>query len=123
MKNQITLNRAKLDKFAAFLRKHECENWFIAKDQGAYVGATGGKEEDGTFENCIFYFKGCDPSKGDVWEHCQARFGGDDFGEHLPVNHITALADDPGVISATIIITSDSVRIKVTEKVRKPALN
>ncbi len=93
---QITLTRADVQKLSDFCAKHGEDKWFLAKDQGAYVGATGGSQEEGTFENCIFYFKGCDPHKDEDWyDEAHYKFGGDDFGEHFEVELLTKFLANP----------------------------
>lgn len=87
---QITLNNTNRQKLAAFCKKHSVKKWFLAKDDGAYFGATTGSDKDNTFENCIIYIKGCDPRKGDVWENTRRKFGGDDFGEHFDTGMLYA---------------------------------
>jgi len=110
---QITLKKKQLDEFAAFIRKHDVKKWFLAKDQGAYVGACGGSQEDGTFENILFYFNGCNPNTDeDFWENGQAKFGGDDFGEQFPVDVILDLADDPLTTKMVVNVGKTSISMK-----------
>ena len=76
---QITLKKEQVQQLVDFCDKQGCKNWFLAKDQGAYVGASAGEKG-----NCIFYFKGCDPSKDAEWyDNARNAFGGDDFGQHF----------------------------------------
>jgi hypothetical protein len=108
---QITLNKKQLDQFAAFIRKHDVKKWFLAKDQGAYVGATAG--EGDTFENIIFYFKGMDPNKdGEFYDNAMYAFGGDDFGEHFDADIILKLADDPLTTKMVLNVGASSISIK-----------
>ncbi|NHZ99106.1 DUF3085 domain-containing protein [Massilia sp. CCM 8734] len=104
----LILNRADIDKFAAFVTEHSIKQIFIAKDHGAYVGASVGEKN-----NCIFYFKGCDPSKDkDYYDTAHARFGGDDFGEHLDANIVIAAAADPQVTTMKFTITAGSMKVE-----------
>ena len=104
---QITLSKKQVKALSAFLRKHNKDKFFLAKDQGAYVGATGGDHEEGNFENLIFYFRGMDPSKetydGEAYDNARYAFGGDDFGEHMNGEFIHRAS-----------VKSLKVRIKVT---------
>ncbi len=110
----ITLNRKQLDTLNDFLVKHNLDKWFLAKDDGAYIGATAGSHEDDTFERCIFYFKGCDPVKdGDAcWDNTCAKFGGDDFGEHFPAADLHKVAEDATVDSMIMEVGKKSIKIK-----------
>lgn len=110
---QITLNRKDLDTFADFLNKHGLDKFFLAKDDGAYIGATAGSHEDGNFERCIFYFAGCDPKKDEFcWENARDKFGGDDFGEHLEADVVKKAAADPLTTKLVVNVTASSISIK-----------
>tara|TARA_R110000787_G_scaffold86717_2_gene184860 strand:- start:310 stop:672 length:363 start_codon:yes stop_codon:yes gene_type:complete len=114
---QITLSKNQVTKLSKFMRKHDSENWFLAKDQGAYVGATGGSHEDGNFENCLYYFKGCDPNKDEFfYDTAREKFGGDDFGEQFDAEIIHDLADDPRFISVVVKVTADAVDLIVSKR-------
>lgn len=76
---QITLTQDQTQQFARFLCENNLAQWFVAKDQGAYIGAYSEK----TDSNCIFYFRGCDPERNPDWYESTRRFGGDDFGEYF----------------------------------------
>ena len=116
---QITLNRQQLDQFAAFLRKHDCDKWFIAKDEGAYIGATAADESGKVTDRCIFYFRGCDPKKDeDYWDTQQSMFGGDDFGEYLEAEIVLGLADNPDVVTMRVKLSAS--KIQVDYSVNKP---
>ncbi len=87
MQASITLGRASVLALRSYCRKHRID-WFVAKDQGAYVGAARGP---------IHYFDGCDPSKDPFdtwWSNVNRMFGGDDFGEHLPMDWLDQVARD-----------------------------
>lgn len=93
----LTLNKEEANDLAKFLKENSCESYFIAKDQGAYVGACAGSKEDGTFKNILFYFKDCNPEKDeDWWENSDRKFGGDDFGEHFPAKDFIKIQDQIG---------------------------
>lgn len=84
MTNIISLPLNKTRELLEFCQTNNVDQFFFAKDQGAYFGATAGKGD--TFCNSIHYMRGCDPDKNpDFYENAMARFGGDDFGEHFPV--------------------------------------
>ena len=117
---QLTLNAKQVRKLSAFCKKHNNDNFFMAKDTGAYVGATGGSHEDGTFENCIFYFKGMDPTKSDdAYDNARYAFGGDDFGETFDTAFLHKLAAEPNLHSMTVKVSASS--IKISAKTRKVA--
>lgn len=110
---QITLKKKQIDQFSAFLRKHDTKKWFLAKDDGAYIGATGGSQEEGNFENIIFHFKGMNPATNeDAWDNARYAFGGDDFGEHFDAETIHTLADDPLTTKMVVNVGRTSISIK-----------
>jgi len=117
---QLTLNAKQVRQLSDFCKKHSNDNFFMAKDNGAYVGATGGSHEDGTFENCLFYFKGMDPTKNeDYYETARYAFGGDDFGETFDAAFLHKLADNPNLHNMTIKV--GQTRISISAKTRKAA--
>ena len=104
----LTLNRADIEKFAAFINAHAIKQIFIAKDHGAYVGASIGEKG-----NCIFYFAGCDPSKDkDYYDTARSKFGGDDFGEHLDAKAVTDAAADARVKTVKFTITATTMKVE-----------
>ena len=89
---QITLNTKQVNELAAFLIKHDLKTFFMAKDNGAYVGATAGTTKS-SFENVIFYFRGMNPSKDEFfYENADDAFGGDDFGEQLNAEFVIKMS-------------------------------
>jgi len=87
MKVSISIKDAK--RILEFCKTNKLDEFFFAKDQGAYFGATVGSHEDETFKNCIVYVAGCDPDKDTDWyDTAHAMFGGDDFGQMLPISWI-----------------------------------
>lgn len=106
---QITLTRAQALELLAFCRKHGKSQFYIAKDQGAYIG-----QNDGTSTNCLFYFKGCDPKKdGDDWyETTRALFGGDDFGDMLPLHSLLAVEKLPNVEKVRFVVGKTTIKIQ-----------
>ena len=97
----IVLSKEEISELEAFMREHKLEHWFIAKDQGAYVGASIGKNA-----NWIKYFNGCNPSTDEYWwENCEMKFGGDDFGEMFDYKEI-----------AKARLLGKSMKIKVSEE-------
>lgn len=110
---QITINRDDLEKMAALAIKHNTKKFFMAKDQGAYVGVTGGRQEDGTFESHIVYFNGCNPkTDADYYDNAQDKFGGDDFGEHFDMAIIHKLVADPLTIKMVLNVGRSSMSLK-----------
>lgn len=108
MNVQLTLKRPEINKLAAFIRANKCETVFVAKDQGAYFGASVGADN-----NCIFYFQGCDPAKDNEWyETAREKFGGDDFGERLPVQFVLQAADNPSCTTLRVLVTATQIKIQ-----------
>lgn len=107
---QMTLSRAQVQSLVAFCDSAKSDRFFIAKDHGAYLGfSTGPKPE----QQCLFYFKGCNPAK-DVgfWDNAQRAFGGDDFGERYPLSHFRQALSNPECKSVRIVVTRRSVRFE-----------
>lgn len=105
---KLVLSKDDATKLLDFCNKHELEEWFVAKDQGAYVGASTG--EGG---NCIFFFPGCDPTKDEDWyDAAVSLFGGDDFGEHIPVSTLRRLVE-VAAKRVTVIVTPTQIRFGV----------
>tara|TARA_R110000744_G_scaffold50337_2_gene108908 strand:- start:334 stop:693 length:360 start_codon:yes stop_codon:yes gene_type:complete len=109
---QITLKRDQLDEFALFLRNHDVEKWFIAKDHGAYIGATN-KEKGDKFKNKLFYFSGCNPDTDeDFYDNAIDKFGGDDFGEFFDSDVVHKICGDPRAKNMVVIVGKTSISIK-----------
>jgi hypothetical protein len=80
---QITLSLAQCQQLVQFCKTNGQAEYFIAKDHGAYLGASVGDKPE---QQCLFYFAGCNPAKDEDWyDNAHYKFGGDDFGELLPV--------------------------------------
>lgn len=109
---QITISRKDLEAMSALAKKHDSKKFFMAKDEGAYVGVTGGNQEDGTFENHIVYFKGMNPKTNeDAWDNARYAFGGDDFGEHFDIDIIHKLVADPLTTKMVIKVGRSNISI------------
>lgn len=73
---QITLTAKQAQNIIDYCEQRDLEYFFIAKDEGAYLGAANGKD------NILFFFRGCNPNKDpDYYETARAKFGLGDFGE------------------------------------------
>lgn len=104
----ITLKREEVQRLHDFCVKNALKQFFIAKDEGAYVGASVGQGN-----NCIFYFRGCDPRvNADWYDRCHAQFGGDDFGEHLPVIQLTKAIENVKVQAVKIVLTKTQIKVQ-----------
>lgn len=99
----FSIKKAAALELLAFCEKHKVEQFFIAKDHGAYIGATKDKplakgekidhSKVNVFNN-IHYLLGCNPDTDeDSYEECRYRFGGDDFGVHLPTDWLRQFRD------------------------------
>jgi len=119
---QMTLNRKQFTKLHDFCEKHGKEQFFLAKDEGAYVGATAGSQEDGNFERCLFYFKGCDPKKdADFHEEADHKFGYDDFGEFFSTDVLKQCVADEYVTKIVIKVTATGMSINAYARRPKQA--
>lgn len=106
----INLKRADVQKLVDFCAEHDSPTWFIAKDEGAYVGHSVGERPE---QQCLWYFKGCDPKKNeDYYETCRRLFGGDDFGEELPIADLKAALALPEMKHVKVTCTKTSVRVE-----------
>jgi hypothetical protein len=106
---KIELSRAQVQQLADHCEKFELKQWFVAKDQGAYVGASAGAEPE---KACIFYFKGCDPKKDKEWyDTARAKFGGDDFGEMMDVKSLKDALAEKEMTAIEIKVTTRSISI------------
>ncbi|CAG9186075.1 DUF3085 domain-containing protein [Cupriavidus pampae] len=107
---QITLSRTQVASLVAFCDAAGSSTFFIAKDEGAYVGYSTGATPD---KQCIFYFKGCNPAKdADFYENTLRMFGGDDFGEHMQLSDLRKALEDPAMKTVRIKLTTTSIRME-----------
>lgn len=112
--HSIELTRAQTQQLVDHCVRYNLTQWFIAKDHGAYVGASCGSEPD---QKCLFYFKGCDPEKDADWyDTAHAKFGGDDFGEHMQLADLTKTLALPRMTTVRIKVTSKSITLEVVEE-------
>lgn len=103
---QITLKAKDVIKFSQFLKRHNRDTFFLAKDHGAYIGATAGSNADGTFERIIHYFAGCNPDKDEFFDETSAhKFGWDDFGAQLPAEWMHEAAETDCLTKAVLNVT------------------
>jgi hypothetical protein len=106
---QITLSRTQVATLVAFCDAAGSDQFFLAKDHGAYVGYSTGPTPD---KQCLFYFKGCDPAKdADFYENAQRSFGGDDFGENLRLVDLRKALEDPATQKVRITVTPRSIEL------------
>lgn len=109
----IELSRRQLKQLVDFCVEHKQTNWFIAKDQGAYVGQSMGMDP---LPKCIFYFPGCDPEKDTDWyETAHAQFGGDDFGEHMELADLQRYLKIPNLLCLEVKVTPSQILLDVFE--------
>jgi hypothetical protein len=107
----ITINREQIVQLADFLKANPDTKPFVAKDQGAYLGASVGEKD-----NVIFYFPGCDPKKNaNYYEKSRTQFGGDDFGEHLGREFFLRCAEDPKINNLKVNVTKASIKMSAYE--------
>lgn len=104
----ITLSRVQAERLVKFCKQHNKDKFFIAKDHGAYLGQSVGSKPE---EQCLFYFSGCDPKKNaDYYENSRDKFGGDDFGEFLPLAWFEKAVANPKVGRVTITVNKSSIK-------------
>lgn len=107
---QITLTRSQVQALVSFCEAAKSDSFFIAKDHGAYVGFSTGPAPE---HQCICYFKGCNPhTDADFYENARHAFGGDDFGEHLPLTHLRSALANPASKKLRITVTARSIRFE-----------
>lgn len=105
----ISLSRDDVSAIHTFVVTNNCKNWFVAKDDGAYVGASIGKGQ-----NVIRYFPGCDPKKNANWfDKVQRDFGGDDFGEHLDVKLLNEFMANPHAETMKLSVGKTKMTVSV----------
>ena len=111
----FSITRKEANKLFQFCKENSLKEFFIAKDQGAYIGATAGSQSEGNFRNSIHYIDGCNPEKDeDFYANARDRFGGDDFGEHLPVMWLNAFLKHPSFQKKrkfSIRLTNTSIKL------------
>ena len=106
---QLTLSRSEVASLVAFCDAAGSDQFFIAKDHGAYVGYSTGATPD---KQCLFYFKGCNPAKdADFYENTYRSFGGDDFGERLPLVDLRKALEIPAIQKVRITVSATSIRL------------
>lgn len=92
----------------------------LVKDQGAYLMAATEKTLPGEkTKNFVVYCEGCDPNKDeDWWDFQQRAFGGDDFGEGLPLGWLKLAienAEECGTDVMIIGVTKDGLELKLAK--------
>lgn len=109
----IELSHRQVKQLVDFCLEHKITKWFIAKDQGAYLGASTGMDPA---PKCLFYFPGCDPEKDEDWyDTAHAKFGGDDFGEHMPVADLQRYLANPNMLCLEVKVTSKAISLDTFE--------
>lgn len=109
----IELSRSQIQQIVDHCAKHNLKTWLVAKDHGAYVGATAGAEPE---LQCLFYFQGCDPRKDkNFYDNAEAKFGGDDFGERLPLVDLQKALANPQMICVEVKVTANAISLDVFE--------
>lgn len=103
----MSISRAEARELLDFCEKNNLDEFFIAKDRGAYMGAFVAPNN-----RVIQYVPGCNPEKDpDWWEAAEHKFGGDDFGERLPTSILKVFFGDPARAKQTRF----SLRITATK--------
>lgn len=106
---QITLTRSQVQSLVSFCESAQSPSFFIAKDRGAYVGVSTGCEPA---QQRLFYFHGCNPERDtDYYRNALNAFGGGDFVEDLPLDHLRQAIANPACQKVLITVTTESVRL------------
>lgn len=110
---QMTLTRKQVQALHDFAEKHGKDQWFLAKDHGAYIGMTAGSKEEDNFENILFYFKGCNPEKDeDFYDNAGYKFGWDDFGEHFSTEIFSKFLTDENAVKIVIKVGARQISMQ-----------
>lgn len=109
---KIKVTREQVQALVDFCAKHNLKDFFLAKDHGAYIGQSiGAGAED---NRCIYYFPGCHPENDVDWyDRAFADFGGDDFGEHLPLEWLTSALAQPKMKYLELVVTATKIKLNV----------
>lgn len=111
--HSIELSKRQVQQLVDFGIEHKQDSYFIAKDQGAYLGMSLGMDPA---PKCLFYFPGCDPSKDEDWyDTARAKFGGDDFGEHMPLADLQRYLQNPNLLCIEIMVKATTICIDTFE--------
>lgn len=112
---KVILSKAKAKQLLDFCKKYKLENFFFAKDQGAYFGQNTGTHGNEDFKNIIFYVKGCNPDIDEEWyENARNKFGGDDFGEHFEISVLESLLNSDEWSKLIFVFKRDSIEISLS---------
>lgn len=113
MAQTFKLTREQALELLAFCQKHKQQEFYVAKDNGAYVGAT--KTVKGKLEKRVFYMPGCDPVKNANWyDTARSQYGGDDFGEQLPIAMLEKVKSRDDITGMAIKLTATRVTCDYT---------
>ena len=102
---KLIFTRNQLENVMVFCIENELDDFFVAKDQGAYIGANTGLGDD--FKNCIEYAYGCDPSNENWFETATAICGQGSLGEELQASTFIKILDDPNWNYFNVYVHSD----------------
>lgn len=106
----LNLTRQEVRRLVDFCNHYQLPTFFVAKDQGAYVGASVGLAPD---QKVVYYFEGCHPEKDEAWyENAREWFGGDDFGEYLPVRDLESALALPEVTGVRVVVTPEYINLE-----------
>jgi len=91
-------------------------SFFIVKDDGAYImAATEVRLVGDNTHNFVVYCEGCNPKiDEEFWETQQREFGGDDFGEGLPLEWLRLAienAEKLGIDRMIIKVTANNMQL------------
>jgi hypothetical protein len=74
------------------------------------VGASAGSTPE---QKVIYYFEGCDPEKDELWyENAREDFGGDDWGEYLPIRDLADGLAHEGVTGMRVVVTPEYINLE-----------
>lgn len=124
-KQSITLTRDQVREMTKFLVENGKSHWFVLKNHGACVGVAH-KRDGFELEGILYYFAGCNPQTDeDFHETTQAKFGGDDFVEHLEYELLEEFLNSPEEFNGFCVTVSndkiDCEAVVIKEKKAKKA--
>ncbi|CCN40068.1 hypothetical protein VIBNIFTn2_120050 [Vibrio nigripulchritudo FTn2] len=117
--SKLIFTRTQVQEVSNFCNDNNLETFFVAKDDGIYIGASVGSNKDNSFKNCIQYAEGCDPKQnelehGDWYENARDLAGGDDFGEYLDASVLHEVLKQDYWTKFVITITPTQMMISIS---------
>lgn len=91
----VSISKKEAIELYKFCKANSLDKFFIAKDHGVYMGATVYSDNPSDRKKSIHYCKGYNPNTDEDWyENARYALGGDDFGDHLPIDCLDIFVND-----------------------------